>query len=100
MDRLARNIGPMDKEFFSSIEDRRAAYAERSGVASADIQITFHNGRMVLLDRVVEASDSWLIIDGRDKLDEESPIALSTPYHQISAVQFMPRRERIGRTGF
>lgn len=90
----------MNQDFFQTIEDRRAEYAKRTGVKGADVLVTFHGGRTLVVDRVVDAAEGWLMLEGRDKMDEDTPIAIATSYHQVAAVQFVPQRERIGRTGF
>jgi hypothetical protein len=90
----------MDKDFFSAITDRRDAYTRHVGVDDAVIEITFHTGRVVILVGVIDASEGWLQIEVRDKLDEETVISLATAYHQIANVQFVPRRQRLGRAGF
>lgn len=90
----------MDRDFFSSISDRRDAYAKQTGIEHALIEVTFHSGRVVILERVVEAGEGWLQIEARDKLDEETVINLATAYHQIASVQFVPRKQRMGRAGF
>lgn len=90
----------MDKDFFSSIDTRKADFAKRAGVDEAEAHVTFHGGRVVIVERIVEAADQWLLIEGAERGAEDTLIALATPYHQVASVQFVPRRVRIGRTGF
>lgn len=90
----------MDRDFFSSITDRRDAYAKGLGVEDALIEVTFHTGRVVILERVVDTGEAWLQLEARDKLDEDTVISLATAYHQIASIQFVPRKQRMGRAGF
>jgi len=90
----------MDRDFFSSISDRRDAYAKRAGIDDPLIELTFHTGRVVILETVIDAGDGWLQIEAHDQLDETTTISLATAYHQIASVQFVPRKHRMGRAGF
>ena len=90
----------MDRDFFSSISDRRDAFAKRHKIEDPIIELTFHTGRVVILETVIDAGDGWLQIEAHDPLDEETTLSLATAYHQIATVQFIPRKHRMGRTGF
>lgn len=90
----------MDRDFFSSIAERKDSYAKHAKIDEALVELTLHSGRIVILDNVVDLGEGWLQIEARDKLDEDTVISLAMPYHQIASVQFVPRKQRMGRTGF
>jgi hypothetical protein len=91
----------MDKDFFSELEARRKDFSDRGGVGG-DIrtELVLVNGRTFLLDRVIETAEGWLQVDGHDSVDEQTPISVVLPYHQVSQVVFTKERPRQTKAGF
>lgn len=90
----------MDKRFFDTLIDRRDAFGSRCEAPSVAIDIALHSGRTVRTEGVIEASDTFLQVDGVDRNDLETPISIAVPYHQIASVTFVWERPRMGRAGF
>lgn len=84
----------MDRTFFASVEARRTETAKRLNVEAVDAEVYFHGGRVFTCGSVVEASDTWVQLDGRDRSGDDSEISIVVPYHQIASVVFSRRRER------
>ncbi|HEX9712061.1 MAG TPA: hypothetical protein VGB52_05830 [Actinomycetota bacterium] len=91
----------MNKDFFQNLEDRARAFEERGQLAgSIRTELVLVSGRVIVLDQVVEPADEWIQIDGHDSVDEETPLSLALPYHQISQVLFTKTKPRPRQAGF
>lgn len=91
----------MDKTFFQELESKAQAFESRGKLAgSIRTELVLVNGRVIVVDKVVEAADAWLQIDGHDLVDEETPISLGLPYHQVSQVVFTKTKPRPRQAGF
>jgi len=91
----------MDKEFFQKLESRAKAFEDRGQLSgSIRTELVLVNGRVIIVDSVVETGDAWLQIDGHDIVDEETPLSLAMPYHQVSQVVFTKTKPRARQAGF
>lgn len=91
----------MNKDFFQNLDDRARSFEERGKLTgSIRTELVLVSGRVVVLDGVVEASDDWLHVDGHDALDEDTPLSLVMPYHQVSQVVFTKTKPRPSQAGF
>jgi hypothetical protein len=91
----------MDKAFFENIEQRKKEAADRTGLGD-DVRavLILGSGRSLVLDRVVEAGDAWIHVDGHDAEEEDRPMSVVMPYYQIAAVVFDKQRPRSRHPGF
>jgi len=92
----------MDKDFFSSFDQRKGEFAGRVGLDTSEVraEILLGTGQVYVLDAVVDARDGWIQIDVRDVEDDELVRSIVTPYYQIQHVRFVKQRPRVGRAGF
>lgn len=92
----------MDKDFFSSVEDRRDAFAERAGLSADQVraELLLGSGRTYVLDRVVEAADGWVHLDVREVDEPETVVSVVLPYYHVTHVYFVKSKSRIPRAGF
>ena len=91
----------MDKEFFQNLETKAKAFEDRGQLSgSIRTELVLVNGRVIIVDNVVEAADSWLQVDGHDIVDDDTPLSLSMPYHQVSQVVFTKTKPRTRQAGF
>lgn len=90
----------MDKQFFSSIDERKGAFAKRAGVSGDEVraELLLGSGRSYFLEQVVETSDSWVHIDVRDMIGEQELHSIVLPYYQITHLMFIRHKARV--TGF
>ncbi|MFP5224720.1 MAG: hypothetical protein ACLGH3_04045 [Actinomycetota bacterium] len=90
----------MNKDFFSSLDQRREDFAGRVDAPSVAVDVALHSGRVIKVESVTEAAEGFLQIDGVDRNDLETPLSVAVPYHQIASVVFVKERPRMGRAGF
>lgn len=90
----------MDKTFFETLQDRRDAFAARSDAPGVAVELALHSGRVIRVESVVETADTYLQLDGVDRADEDTPISIAVPYHQVAGVVFVRERVKLGKTGF
>ena len=86
----------MDKYFFENLDQRRKEYGGRAeSPEEIGIEITLANGRTFIVERIVQATDAWVQIDGRDAADpEEGSVSFVVPYFQVNVVQFGKQKSR------
>ncbi len=86
----------MNKDFFENIDQRRKDFAARNeGSDDVGIEVTLANGRTFDVQSIVETTDTWVQIDGRDAADpEERLVSFVVPYFQINVVQFGKQKMR------
>ncbi|MGZ4104161.1 MAG: hypothetical protein ACXVQY_01090 [Actinomycetota bacterium] len=91
----------MDKKFFESFDERKKAFADRAGEGEdVRAELILGNGRVYLIERIVETTDSWLHADVRDEGDESRPLSIVLPYYQITEVLFERPKPRMRHAGF
>jgi hypothetical protein len=91
----------MNKDFFSSFEDRKKGFAERAGIqGDVRAEVVLNSGRTFIVDRVVEAAENFVHLDAREISDDTLPLSIVAVYHQISFVQFVKPKERMRHAGF
>jgi hypothetical protein len=91
----------MDKHFFESFEDRKKAFAERAGEGEeVRAGLILGNGRIYLIDRIVETTDTWLHADVHDQDDESQTFSIVLPYYQITEVVFERPKPKMRHAGF
>ena len=91
----------MDKKFFETFEDRKKEFAGRAGEGEdVRAELVLGNGRIYLIDKIVETTDGWLHADVRDTEDETRPLSVVLPYYQISQVLFERPKPRMRHAGF
>ena len=91
----------MNKDFFDAFEQHRDRFTQRvSDPDSVRGELFLTTGRGYIVEKVVETADGWVQVDGRDLGDEETPVSLVVPYHQIGHVLFVRRKNRMRGTGF
>lgn len=90
----------MNKDFFTSIEQRTNAFTEREGSDGAEVELLLGTGRTVRLERVVELDDAWFHADVVDTGDPDRIVSLACPYWQIQQVTFVRPRKRLRHAGF
>lgn len=90
----------MNKDFFASFEDRKAAFAKRAGIdGDVRAEVVLSTGRHFIIDSLVEAEENYVHLDVRDIAEDTVPLSIVMPYHQISFVQFTKPKLR-GHAGF
>jgi hypothetical protein len=87
----------MDKTFFTTIEDRRKAFAERAGITVEDVraELLLGSGRTYFLEQVIEAGDGWVHLDVRDMIGEQDLHSIVLPYYQITHLMFIKHKVRV-----
>lgn len=92
----------MDQSLFTSIEDRKKAFAERIGIKPEEVraELLLGSGRVYYLDRVVETADGWVHVDVRDIDDDATVRSLVLPYYQITHVLFIKQKLKVPQAGF
>lgn len=91
----------MNKDFFENLEKHQADFNGRlENPENVRTELVLTTGRAFVVDKVVEASDTWVQLDGLDPADEETPLSLVVPYHQIGHVAFVKRKSKGRSTGF
>ena len=92
----------MNKDFFTSFDTRLSGFADRAGIGADDVraEVVLGNGRVFILDTIVETDDGWVQLDVRDADDEQTLRSIVLPYYQIHHVLFSKKRARVGATGF
>lgn len=91
----------MDRGFFERLEQIKREFAARAQLdGEVGVELALANGRAFEVTRVVEVTEGWVHVDGRDLADvEEKPLSIVVPYFQINVVQFSRQRPR-SRPGF
>ncbi|MBI4728125.1 MAG: hypothetical protein HY775_01275 [Acidobacteria bacterium] len=91
----------MDKTFFESLRARAGEFGARASLGDdVRVEVRLHSGRGYVVDRVVEAGDSFVQFDGVDASDGEEPLSLVLPYHQVSHVILTRSKPKASSTGF
>lgn len=92
----------MDEHVFTSLEDRRKAYADRAGIPleEARAELLLGSGRTYHLDRVIETGSGWVHIDVREIDDDTIVHSLVLPYYQITHVLMKRLKTKIPQAGF
>jgi len=91
----------MNKDFFSSLDDRKKAFAGRASIeGEIRAEIVLNSGRTFIIDRVVDAAEDFVHLDAREISDDTAPVSIVAVYHQISFVQFIKHKERMRHAGF
>jgi hypothetical protein len=91
----------MDKSFFESFEDRKKGFADRAGEGDeVRAELVLGNGRVYLVDRVVETGDAWVHVDVRDTEDDTRMLSIVLPYYQITQIMFEKPKPRTRHAGF
>lgn len=90
----------MNKDFFSNIDARAAAFSERGGAESAQIELHLANGRVYRVEKIVELDDAWLHADVTDLADLDRAFSIAIPYWQIHQVLFTQPRKQMRHAGF
>ena len=90
----------MNRDFFTSIDQRTAAFTEREGSEGTEVELLLGTGRTVRLERVVELDDVWFHADVVDTADQDRVVSIAVPYWQIQQVTFVRPRKRLRHAGF
>lgn len=90
----------MNKDFFSTLDDRAAASAERGGAESTQVELLLATGRTYRVDKIIELDDAWLHADVTDLADLDRSVSMAIPYWQIQQVMFVEPRKRMRHAGF
>jgi len=91
----------MDKQFFEAFDQRKKEFAERAGEGEeVRAELILGNGRVYLIDRIVDTTDAWLQADVHDSEDETRQLSIVLPYYQITEVLFERPKPRTRHAGF
>ncbi len=90
----------MDKAFFETFDQRKKDFAGRAGLGEeVRAELVLGNGRIIVVDKIVDSGDGWLHVDGFDVDVEDKLLSVVLPYYQINHVIFMRPKPR-GQAGF
>jgi hypothetical protein len=91
----------MNKEFFEAFDKRKTDFAGRAGEGEeVRAELILGNGRIYLVDQIVETTDGWLQADVHDVDDDSRPLSIVLPYYQITQVLFERPKPRTRHAGF
>lgn len=90
----------MNKDFFSSLDNRTAAFTDRGTAESTQVEILLATGRTYRVEKIIELDDAWLHADVTDVTDPDRTVSLAVPYWQIQQVMFVQPRKQMRHAGF
>lgn len=91
----------VNRELFESLADRAKAFAERAGLGEeVRVEVALVTGRVLALEKVVEAADAFVQFDAWDPAVEDVRTSLVVPYHQIGAVLMTKAKKQPRGAGF
>jgi hypothetical protein len=90
----------MNKDFFSTLEARAAAFSERGNAETTQVELTLGTGRTYKIEKIIELDDAWFHADVQDVADLDRTVSLAIPYWQIQQVLFVQPRKQMRHAGF